>query len=152
MPTFLLNTWSMPADVDHERDYALVDIWPSTARQLLVRYEAFAALRARDAQLHEVSYWDYLPRFFSWAEMPEAWARRADREATIQLPGAPPLEDGSALSYERGQLIVRQEEICWTVRPRHMDVTVTTAGIPIEQLRRIGETPEEPEGQDSDED
>jgi len=152
MPTFLLKTWSMPADVDHACDYALVDIWPSTARQLLARHEAFAAMRARDAQLYEVSYWDYSPQFFSCADMPEEWARRADREETIQLPGGPPLEDGYALSYAYGQLIVRQEEICWTVRPRHMDVAVTTARILIEQLRRISETPEEPEGKDSDED
>ena len=77
--------------------------------------------------------------------MPETWARRADREATIPLPGAPPLDDGYALSYACGRLIVRQEEICWTVRPRHLEVAVTTAGIPIEQLRRISDTPEAPD-------
>lgn len=139
----LISRVTAPGGID-DCDYALINLAPDVVRLALKRIVTLNECKANDPDLFELYCWNFEVQYFNpWlAEDP----READRLAEMieALPAAS-MDLLRALSdfevpenlvgrVECGQMVARDDAVSFVAIPKHTDVYVQTAEIPLALL------------------
>lgn len=133
---FVLKTeLGMASDIidwmPEEEECFVIDITPEYAKLLLGRLEIFKTAAAADKDLWEMYFWDASGDYYGvdWDETEEKQDEEG-REIVV-----PDLEEPGRT--EVNQVIIREEEVCWTAMPKHSSVYVLTAPLYWREIRQV---------------
>ena len=154
----ILQTHSSDSEYNGDCDYAVVDLTPIVVQQIRQRAELARQARQRDDDLYELSFWGSPAEFYdsglldacdkalaAAAEESDAdhavrdWLADLEQNGHALLPAAVDLDTHEAPRVECGQVILRCHrfpeglslEVAWTAIPKHSDVGVTSASLPL---------------------
>lgn len=140
-----LRTFSTNEDWNGDCDYAVVDVTPELAAIALRRVNRLNRIQAKDDPLVEMYYWDHSAVYFACFDWFEEIEDPQTRELVsgIIWNGDPWIETShveipeSAIPRTEGkQMIVRDDAIAWACYPKHSDVQITTAEVPLDVLKQ----------------
>lgn len=158
MTKLLLKTTSNDEMYDADIKAAYVQISQEQARKIIDRIELFRLAKSLDKDLWEMYFWDYSVSFLDkvWADpaaddygdlVVEAEEIEAEIENLcqdlgnkefLQLAQDYQLDfDKAATRTECDQMIVREDEVCWTAIPRHTSIYITTGRLSLTDLQAI---------------
>ena len=114
-----------------EQECFVIKITPDYAKRLLARLESFLSVKALDGSLWEMYFWDSSGDYYGvdWEKTVEEYDEEG-REIVVPDFDAPG-------RTEVDQLIVREEELCWTAMPKHGEVYIITDPIKWHEIRQI---------------
>jgi hypothetical protein len=114
-----------------EQECFVIEITPEYAKLLVSRLAIFMTARAADRDLWEMYFYDYSGEYYGidWGETGDKLDEEG-REIVVPRLDAPG-------STEVNQIIIREEEVCWTAMPKHSSVYVLTAPIEWNEIRQI---------------
>ncbi len=117
--------------------WAILEIDPEQARQMLCRMDVAGVQKAGDNSLYSLTFWDGRPTFVHYAGLPEELADQVEREEVVIL--AYPLEV-SAEAIERVecvQMVATPEDCYWEAFIKHTSIRLETATFPHATLEEI---------------
>lgn len=135
--------------------YATVRLTPEYCQLLLMRVERLQQLKRIESQdLIEMYYWSSAPTWYgtnTFRDIPDAvadrwsdltdrfddWLEREPLQGLLLLDGDHQLPEECECRVEISQLVVRDDEVCWTGSPKHTDYYVTTNSVPVGLLHNL---------------
>ncbi len=115
--------------------YALVVLTQELVRYILSLRKTFLALKAQEAGLYEVSFWDPRLAYYRWFDDDEAGVPGAcDRYAEAPEGFTPPAEEERS---ECDRLVLREDGFYWTCYPKNFSVSIDTVELPYELLEGL---------------
>ena len=131
----VLGTYSTNSDFNGGCDFALIDLTPDYARQILSRMQAVKKLSQSDSSLHEAYFWDFHAQYFETpldedfdAKLDGAFDRHVELDAQTMLPE----ELFKCVEYTHLIISVMgdEAEASWRASPKNAPEYVETNSIP----------------------
>lgn len=127
-------------------DYALVDLTPELARNLLSKHHAFMRLH-KQTKAYEAYWWDCSATFFSPYPMfeeepkPEETARvelelQPMQDGYLEVPDDFRLGENMEARTDCDQMCVREDGVWWFCHPKNDGAHITTPTVPKRILER----------------
>lgn len=140
-----LRTFSTNEDYNADCDYAVVDLTPELAELGLSRIENLKRRRARDSKLFETAFEDASSQYFSnFDAFDEILDPRSGHTVVDILWGGDPwidpdhcgIPEYAFKATESDSMMVQLNGVYWEAFPKHGDVRIYTAAIPLSLLQR----------------
>jgi len=122
-------------------DYALVKIDAILAKTIVHRAEIIAEVRKKNSDLFKMSYWHGAPTYFSaGAEENHKFFEEAYHDGWAHVPDDYTVKEESMQRTECDLMVLSQvtqsePSVHWTCIPKHGDITLETADIPLSLIK-----------------
>jgi hypothetical protein len=133
------NTTSSHEEYNGDCDYAVIEMNDAIKERILAFHKLFLEARAKCDSLYEMYFWDYTPDFYNCTLVDGGNTPWMDRVQTDEFAVERSIDLSHAKdarqSVECEQLIIREDDFCWTAIPKHSSIYVTTKSFKYEQLK-----------------
>jgi hypothetical protein len=138
----LMSTHSNNEYYNGDCDYAVVNLTPEFAREILNRVALADEIRGRDEQLSAISFYEFRPEYCSCCdEINEVVSGAKDNELTDGVYEADSLviPESRMQRTESGRLVIYSGSglILFAATPKHTDCEIETAYLEMDLLKNI---------------
>lgn len=142
---FLLRTSSSDEHYNGDIDFCLVEVTKQLARRILHRRKVFTSAKKSEPELWEMYFWggsgDWVPYSGVFHEktinITKEQEALLDDNNFVELPDEYSVDPDSLVRTECEQMIVREDEVCWTVIPKHSSIYIMTHPLPYKLIEKL---------------
>lgn len=138
----ILSTSSSDENFNGDCDYAVVNLTPELARLAISRIDMVRKAKAKDKGVYSIDFRDYSAGYVGFSEkveelleacptIPRSDIRHAEK---VDIP------EEAYQSTIADTMVATDDEVSWETIPRHSNVTVETAGLPLRYLEALAGT------------
>ena len=125
MPKLLIKTGKTNEHADG-MDFAVIDLTPQLAQEILSRKQSFDLLKLLDRQLDELVFTDYSPEWYDWSEELDEQFEDDPDAAHVELEAVAFDTPHETQRTECDRMVLDQFGVTWRCYPKHCDWLVTT--------------------------